>query len=266
MIICDTNIWYDIGDGTISWEKVKKLPLTSTILSIQELLNSPNLIDRADNVRGAVAAIKAFRRQILVNPFLLGILRFEPQYPVAIEVEGGQKEWENIKTLLHTQINIPEEDRAAMREIRNEYTNAKDIKSLTEFFNEKSKEVRQYLETNNLEQERMEMDYAPHFKKNISDLLMQYHLDSNKEFTVEIQPTSDCWNDLELITEMWAAYSKEFDISQKTTPRKIRDNDWVDILNAFYVGRNDLYWTKDKYCLDLMNANPKMKKYMFELN
>lgn len=50
-----------------------------------------------------------------------------------------------------------------------------------------------------------------------------------------------------------------------STRRKITDNDIVDILNLAYVGKNDLYWTKDKRTQQLI-INSKFENCLYEIN
>ncbi|MBK7387630.1 MAG: hypothetical protein IPI23_00770 [Bacteroidetes bacterium] len=58
-IICDTNIYYYIGDSKISVQVFPDSILNSTILNILELATSRNLIDKFDFTRKAIqAAIK----------------------------------------------------------------------------------------------------------------------------------------------------------------------------------------------------------------
>ena len=59
-IICDTNIWYDLGDGSLTFNDNNEHDLIATYINIFEVTNSNNIIDDYKKVRNAVIAIKDY--------------------------------------------------------------------------------------------------------------------------------------------------------------------------------------------------------------
>lgn len=55
----------------------------------------------------------------------------------------------------------------------------------------------------------------------------------------------------------------EFFIQIDTSTRKVKPNDWNDLINLIYVGPDDLYWTKEKRW-NIIFKDAKMERYLFK--
>lgn len=70
-IICDTNVWYGIGNGTLDPSKLSGLNLVATFYNFQELITSPNNLTDFQMVRRAAKAIiDHSSEQVLENAYL----------------------------------------------------------------------------------------------------------------------------------------------------------------------------------------------------
>ena len=258
-IICDTNIWYDIGKGSIPINKIYGLPLVCTHLSLNELLNSPNLYIDQDAVRNAVRAIKEFGSMInLQNPYIHGITRFLPDYSYC--TDNSSEIWKQLESLLNNEILFSDEQVEILNNIFSE--RSKEFKEEIAELNKNALPNKNYIKDNHIRNDIRHTDYSFHFRKTLVDYLISYHK-QNSNTAIQISLDSDNWDDLELIIEVWSHFTKCLDINYD---QKLHTNDWGDILNMIYVGRNDLYWTSEKKWNNLIKANPRTQKYLFQLN
>lgn len=70
-VICDTNIWYNLGNDTIDPSSLKPHSLVATFYNFQELITTPNTLTNFQQVRRAAKAIVDYSSsQILENAYL----------------------------------------------------------------------------------------------------------------------------------------------------------------------------------------------------
>ncbi|WP_430816402.1 hypothetical protein [Carboxylicivirga sp. RSCT41] len=74
MTICDTNIWYDLDTKENSYKD-----LTLTPLSIKEIANSPNLVNRIETIKNAVDNIFDSGNEVIVETPLEYLLSIDNQ-------------------------------------------------------------------------------------------------------------------------------------------------------------------------------------------
>lgn len=66
-IVCDTNIWYGIGNGSIEPESFYGQRLVCTNVTLRELASTPNLYKHQDDVRKAVRAIRNYASVLILE-------------------------------------------------------------------------------------------------------------------------------------------------------------------------------------------------------
>lgn len=67
-IICDTNIWYDLGEGIVSFNQAHEYELCCTHLSLYELIHSERLKEDYVKVSLACKAVLAYSKSFIQEP------------------------------------------------------------------------------------------------------------------------------------------------------------------------------------------------------
>jgi len=80
-IVCDTNIWYGLGNGNIDTSIAKNHELIVTKLVLEEIATSENLISDILMVKRTFKAIEKFATGIIKeNPFDYILESYSPTY------------------------------------------------------------------------------------------------------------------------------------------------------------------------------------------
>ena len=80
-VVCDTNIWYYLGNGTLDPTKLKDYSLVATFYNFEELITSKNILTDFPSVMNAARAIvKYSSEQILENAFLYLANSIKPRF------------------------------------------------------------------------------------------------------------------------------------------------------------------------------------------
>ncbi len=249
MIVCDTNIWYNLGSGKVDPKVFSGHDLACTFVSVHELATSKNLYKDFHSVKNAVKAIRDHARIFLfTNPvnYILG----------KRETHGGEKYWNELQRVLNIEELIIPTEEAKLLDAEHNKMNASYYSAVDEM-NKIAVSVKKNIRKNNLNKIRRKEDTTLITKK----LLLGF-INSYTNIETEILEGAIQWDTLDLLVAALSDFLKEIEL----TKQKIDPNDWHDIFNLVYVGRGDFYWTKEKQWNKIISSNSLTIKYHFNPN
>jgi hypothetical protein len=243
-IICDTNIWYNIGNGLIREEDILDKPLSMHWLSLGELVSTNKSFTNPELLRNAaLSAIKGNRKLYHYPPLNHIAYLFDQSNVFEANMQLGL-------AALILQLNNPAQ--SAEREI-NYDAKKKNIeikKDLVEKTNansinlkKKIKNKKQYMNADNIDAVRKFIvdEVNNYFKKELFD---------TKLFD---------WKKLELYEGAMKMLSKMLVVGQT----KLTQNDLVDIFQLVYVQPGNLFWTRDKKLKEIIKM-ASLEHYLYE--
>ncbi len=259
-IICDTNIWYYVENGTIKLEDYEfKYPLYSTYLSLNELFTTPLWIDNPELVFRVIDSMFANSNLILMFPddYIWGIcLGIDINYNqlIDVEIKADIEFYKKAKVDFHSSLQAKPIFDAWIDNVNN--FNLEQKKRA-----DKVKEV---------EKEMKEISLEINYKKMIykDENAIKEKLNSQiEEKFYSIFNKLDSSNYINILSE----FKKQFELFNHTTFQVMKlltitkfahqENDFEDLDNLIYVNESDLYWTEEKRWINLVKDS-KMNKYL----
>lgn len=260
-IICDTNIWYGIGNGSISMQAFENCTFFATFPSIYELTTSPKMLHKPMAVEKALRAIS----QGASN----GYVKIIPYTPIEYiaHIDGNtniNKQSDNVRNAILCFGELIGSGQYKISDLNKEEIEEevrKRIQPLIDLSNDINKDIAynyEFLRINNLIKNKKfrNTDFSQSIKEVVKEVLIAEPIK---------HPISDGfnWNIIELFISVYESFYKEKILNQEL----IEDNDWFDLYNLAYVKPDMLYWTLD----DRWKGNPngfihkaKMEKYLFQ--
>ena len=260
MIICDTNIWYDLGSGKITDASVSGKELACTQLTLNELISTPNLLTQDyAKVQNAVVAIKRYAKTVFwANPFEFAINRLMPSY--CPDLSDGMILWQTIRTFPTRSITIPADKIMDVKNLFN--VGNKDFEAYILAFNEFASQIKLIVKQNTVKNVRRQEGTTSRTKEFLTRHLNEYPAtDSDEAKRVLVNSNMATWCQLELLFEVLSDFFKDIELN---STQKIHTNDWGDILNLAYVGTGDFYWTGEKKWVTIAQNNRAAAKYLFQ--
>lgn len=250
-IITDTNIWYNITQKEFEKIKSKKHKLFIPIIVLNEIYTSPNIYLNAKTFNKAKKAIENILKYennvefIDLNPFEYLLKQIMPDYKTPNTIEFYIKEFKAL-----AQLNFDD--------VKYNHIERFDISGLTNFINEQSKEYK-LLINKNKETKKNFKKFST--KKLTENLILKYANENLQEVNNNFPKIDKLEEENKLLLLVFDNLLREVSKSGK----KIKNNDWVDIFNLVYVGKSDLYWTKEKNKQKLI-VETKSEKHLYENN
>ncbi len=229
-IICDTNIWYNIGIGLIKPREYRNEDLWGTFLSIDELSKSEKLLEPLlrENVRKAIQAMIKNEKVVYEPPFHRLLVESDKNYNYDIIANDG-------KLLSFTQLianyhNIEEE----VNQVNfKEYVIKRKSRTQigTDFF------------TNIISDFKSSLKDPAHLTKAAdTEVIRNFIRLIVRSITKNDLPRDFNWSTLELFEKTLDHYFYKLE----RTYMKIKTNDWFDLAFLVYVRPGMKLWTKDK--------------------
>lgn len=243
-IITDTNIWYSSTQEQIDEVcKTNRLVVPITVLS--ELYTSPNIYKSESTLNNLKIATKKilynarFVDFIYYDPFEYLIKDILPELKPRLSVAYYLNEFEALKHLNYY-------------ELKEKHPERFNISSLTNHINTRSIFYK----------EKIDKDKKAFKKLNTRNFTIQFIL---KLANDNLQQINDTFPKIITLNEEYNLLIETLnellrEVSRST--QKLKDNDWIDIFNLTYVGKNDLYWTLEKSKIRLI-TNIGLDKYLF---
>lgn len=248
-IICDTHIWYYIGNGTIDTTKVSSTDrLIATFNNIDELSRTPWLVDNPDYARGAIQAMfKHSRKNAIFEPPLVYLKKLaEAQYQY--DVRDHHNAILEFTELIANGHDIERGKSEAYRDLCEK--RKLELKTVANYFNTEAQKRK--LGIKNKAQHRKE-DSIPLNRKFIS-------------FMVAVQtdnigvPDSFDWSKIELFeTTLKVVFN-----ALETGSIELMANDLYDLFLLTYVTPDKKVWTREKKWIKLID-DAGMSKYRYEI-
>jgi hypothetical protein len=261
-IICDTNIWYGLGDGSII--KPNNSRLIATWNNMVEIGFSHQNIKEKINVelvQKAAKAILVYADEIIENdPFAYSANKFEPTLDIKTK---------SLKHILQEIVKdgLPSEN--TFQENCEAYKMFMKIKD--EFagnLNSEKPSIRESVYVNNIEKNKFKKSDCLQIDEQAYSILLyiERFLDKEHELNIIIQDNQDFKNTIELIKSKFELYvfTKQKFLKKWVLDKdmNIDSNDFYDLLNLVYVEKGQYYWTKERRWISAMQE-AGMVKYIW---
>jgi hypothetical protein len=254
-IICDTNIWYNFGDGKIPAKHAEENHLVATFYTFEELNTTYNILKDSDKViKTSQAIVKYAKEQILENAMLY-LLRTIDKYFIddRYTYNLGMRNWNEIRLLARTQLGskLPQAVLDMYQEnIKNREREGVDIAKAENLL---SDSVRQKAKKAYKDDKQK---YFDNVAQNIISLLSLYL----KEFTQQRVdfPFGYKFDQIELFLNAYVEYFFKLDVGGM----RVQPNDAYDLYNLIYVKPGMKYWTLEKRWLRIID-DCGMGHYLF---
>lgn len=246
-VITDTNIWYGIGQKTIIFPEDSNINLCVPLIVLSEIYSSPNAQKSQENFDFFISAIESLLKYkskieiIDIFPFEY-VLKFDnPNIKYYGNAGFYFKEFEAI-------VQLKYEDVKNVTPIRTS------ISTLTDFINETSKSYKKIISVNS--DKFKKTDTLPLTESLLLKYINDCRIDENKMFH-ELKIIDK--TEFQLLLNTFDSFLREV----SKTNKKMTDNDWIDFFNLVYVGKNDLFWTKEKRLKERIKE-VELGKYLYE--
>lgn len=255
-VICDTNIWYYLADGTIDPDNLKNQSLVATFYNFEELITSPNTLTNFQQVRKAAKAIVDHSdKLILENAFLYLANLIDPRFEdKRYSYNLGIRNWAEIKRMaaLDDSFQLSSELRAAYQmTAASRVNNGKDVAQIENDFVQKVK-----THSKKVWKENSSKYFRERFKGIVFELndYMKVFSDGKIEFkTTQL-------NNIEFFITAFLQFSRNLEIAKWV----VQPNDAYDLYNLIYVRPGDKYFTREKRWKNLINE-AGIGHYLLEL-
>jgi len=256
-VICDTNIWYDLGEGIISFNQSDEYELCCTHLSIYELIHTERLKEDHIKVSLACKAVLAYSKRFIQEPplvYLTNLLQ-----PVAKKTSDsnflGAIEYLASGQLLDEDV-INELDKHLASHKATLYKSfvsplSDEMGAVRDFIYDDKSNVFKYKEC--IKQREIRELRFEDLKSKIIKIINYTFPISDSSFT-EI-----FWKKIEFFMKSWIAYSAKLKLDKAINPAA---NDAVDLMNLIYVDQDYMYWTGDRTWQNIIKE-AKLGDYLF---
>lgn len=262
-IICDTNIWYDLGKGLI--QKPKNVKLVGTWVNIIELgFSHSELKEKLNPVdtKNAAKAILDYSDEIIeLNAFAYACKKVEK----SVELKSAPSIIPILKDIADN--GLP--SNSTYHTYKDRYDYFIDMKNnFAETYNREKKNVRSQELANRISKESFKKSDSAQIEEHVLGLLSDIRNYLNKEQQLEILfPDEDSfYRTLETIKiqQECFIYARQIFAKKSILEKnmKIQPNDFFDLLNLIYVGNDKLYWTQEKRWITSIKE-AKMEKYLY---
>lgn len=246
-VICDTNIWYGIGNGTLKKSDYSNDKLLLTLISIIEVGTTYNLLDMMDDARKAIQAMIKLNDGIIEEqPFvyLANLAGCKIQYDTRKEhgsiLDGTQA--------IANGHDIQEERRSDFKKWLDEMEMP--LNKFADFTNDKLLEIRTKIEN--------KKEHAKEETTQGNRALIAQWTEMSTQGKGNLNNLD--WSQVELFENTMTSFFKEMEL---TGNMKFQPNDFFDLMNLVYVQPGDKYFTLEKRWVTRIK-NAGMEKYLLK--
>ena len=244
-VICDTNIWYNIGNGTLEPKEFEEYALVATFYNFEELLTSHNLLKNFQNVRRAAKAIVTHSSsQILENGFLYLARTIDPYFEdTRYNYNLGIRNWNEVRAIARQDSSFtlsPELEMEYLKNVQNSDTISTDVANLENQFVLGVKEHSKQLK---------EKDEKEYLRKRFQGILSELD-DYLKQFSYgKIRFRKEHIKIIELFLTAALQFSRSLEIGGMV----VKPNDIYDLYNLIYTKPGMKYFTLENRWKRLIN-------------
>lgn len=262
-IVCDTNIWYELGNQSIT--KPEGVKLIATWINVIEIgFSHPEIkkLLKPEDCKKAAKAILEFADEIIeLDPFAYATLKIAPEFIIHPKPIIG------ILSKI-SQNGLPNSVSYEENKIYYDYFISMK-KGFADSMNEGKVLIRKSEIQNN--------DSWEKFKKSDSDQIDEHAIglitDINDFLKKEHEKQLEFLNQLDFdstknsVKDLFECFiiPKQLFIKKMILERsmKMQPNDFFDLLNLIYVDKDKLFWTKEKRWKTALRE-AQMDKYLYE--
>jgi hypothetical protein len=246
-VICDTHIWYDIGNAKIS-PVPENVKLIATFNSIDEFSRTKNLVRYPDYTKNGVQAMFKYSRvHAIYEPPLVHLKKISDplyQYDIVSNLNPILKFTSKVAKGFAIDVSKTEEYSQFCQDRKN------DLESVSEIFNKEAARIKGQIK-----------DLKIHRKED--SIPLNRHLISlfvAKATKTDGLPTEFDWQLIELFENVLKHYFNALE----TGEYKSKANDWYDLFLLLYVQPGKKLWTKEKRWIALIERSG-MEDYLFRM-
>lgn len=255
-VICDTNVWYEIGSG--KFKPNPTVELYPTIFSLYEIATTPLSVRHPKVIQEAIKAVFEHATEIIpVNPFDFVLSQQSSRF-LNWDTTMAKDMLKTFQDMLRIDFDLVKEippdlatkvteesriARAGAEEFVN-YVNT-ELPNIRKEINKSygAKEHRQRSRTESVK--KMTFGFLNDYLQTRGDSLQFDHID---------------WSEIELFISVTESYFTKLEI---TKGMKADINDAYDWLNLLYVQPGQYYMTFDQKWQDFIKLDPRISHYLY---
>jgi len=246
-VICDTHIWYYLGDGSISSDSIdNENKLVATFVNIDELARTHNHLTDFEKVRAAIQALFKNQSQVIYEQ-PLGYLKklADPDFEYDIMQKHG-----DILKFTEAIANGDNIDNSKKDDFEKfSKGRVEDLQKVADSWNEEALKIKTKIKD---KKSHRNFDTKKLVREFIS---LMVALSTNK---IGLPENFD-WAEIELFENTLKHFFIELEISQM----KIQANDWYDLFQLIYVQPGAKIWLQEKRWITLIKK-AGMGKYLYK--
>jgi len=255
-VICDTNVWYEVGSG--SYAPPHGVQLVSTELSLYELVCTEVAVYDPALLQKAIMAIQNYSAEMIaIDPFYFLLKNSSPRF-TELESELSKNMMRTFREMLSLDFSqgakISEELKRKViqesRERREEKVGYSNY--LNAILPEKRKNINQKIGVDQYRKINQ--------KEETKRLIFQWTSNYLKPRNQSIEFGEINWNSIEFFLKVTENFHKKLDTTKNM---KFDPNDVTDWLNMLYVEPGSKYLTFDQRWRRLIEGDPLTSSYVF---
>ncbi|NQT77644.1 MAG: hypothetical protein HQ565_08015 [Bacteroidetes bacterium] len=260
-LVCDTMIWYYLGNGKINHKDLKGYQLIGTGLNISEFVTTMNLIDNFHAVKSAIKAFLDYDPEIIKmnfgdHMFSRLIDEFIPDSSELDIYLKAMRDFMDIESLA----DIPEENKS--NALEQSEKKIKELEDYAEAVNDKLPDVRKTVKDMGSKKDHRKRDFMISHRENIKENIlspysMQYY---GSDYTELIH--NDNWSDFDFFFITWDLFLKDLELSGNM---KLKGNDLADLFNLVYVQPGYKYATKEKRWKNIFKQDLLLSSFFVDI-
>lgn len=258
-LVCDTNIWYGIADGTINPETLKDYYLIGTAVSIYEMASTPMILSNFELVKGGIKALLDYHHRILKGNFYDHLIcQFDNKYI---------PDYSTTEEILQEMLRIPEMNFPSIPQSNIVNTKERisrmqiDKEKLIAELNSKFAIEKRAIDDPKKKRKYKKTDFTHSNKRHIIALANDY-LNRTSRYVPNITIDHSGWKNLEFFLQTW---NKFFLMLDTQSDMKLSKNDLPDLFNLVYVQPGQKYVTRDSKWIGIFKQDPLLSNYYVEI-
>jgi len=245
-VICDTNIWYYLSDGTIKAEELKNYCLIATFYNFDELNSTPKTVKDFSKVQvAAKAIIDNSCDQYLENAILyLTRLIYRFHEDKLYHYNLGMRNWNEIRLLGKLPSDFKPSVEISKLYERNIEMKTNESEAVSAIENSLADQVRK--QSRKLWRENK----TKYFKSSLRGIiyLLNNFLAGYSDGKAQLTKDFDI-KKIELFITAFVYYYKNLEVGTM----KAQPNDMYDLFNMIYVQPGNKYFTRDKRWVNIIS-------------
>lgn len=249
-IICDTNIWYQLGKEKPGKAIFKNFDLVSTFISIDELSKSFNLLKNVELAKEAIKAIFHYSDKsslVIYEPPLVHLKKLDDPNFEYDTYDKHKLSFDLTSKIAYGLTFDYEEIRAELKSYC-EYRESH-FKAFAKIFNDRAEITKKQI-----------IDKKKHRQTDTTELNRDFvsFLVSSFTKTNGLSDSFD-WSKIELFMKVLKIYFNDMELGA----RKMQTNDINDLFLLLYVRPGEKLWTKETKWNKYIADDLKLKEYVF---